>query len=268
MRVVAIANQKGGCGKTTTAVNLGACLGALGRRTLLVDMDPQSHATVALTDPKSMGGPGVAEVLAGRVAPEDAVVAVASGLDLLGSSPRLDELEASWNPGAATSLVLKKALREAGDGYDHAVLDCPPNTGPLTRAALAAADFLVLPVETSYFALYGVGRMLRLVEEEVFRRGGPLPYGVLLTLFDRRTAHAREVLMQLRGHFGKDLFNTVIGIDVRLREAASHGRPITEYRPRSRGFQRHMELARELTARLASRAGRRTAASGGSGWTN
>jgi len=262
MRVVAIANQKGGCGKTTTAVNLGASLGSLGQRALLVDLDPQSHATVALTDPRGMGGPGVAEVLGGKTLPGGAIVTVADGLDLLGSSPRLDELESAWSARPGTTPAVKRALAGVAERYDFALLDCPPNTGPLTRAALAASDYLLLPVETSYFALYGVGRMLRLVEGEAGRRGEPVPYGVLLTLFDRRTAHAREVLMQLRGHFGKNLLDTVIGIDVRLREAASHGRPITAYRPRSRGAQRHLQLARELTARLASKAGRKAAAGG------
>ena len=263
MRVVAIANQKGGCGKTTTAVNLGACLGALDQRVLLVDIDPQSHATVALTDPESLEGPGVTAVLAGDAAAAVAACPVAEGLDLLCSSPELDELENELTAVAGRRLQLKTALESVGDRYDYGIVDCPPNTGPLTRAALAAADFLLLPVETSYFALYGVGRMLRLVEEEKTRRGSFLPYGVLLTLFDRRTTHARDVLKQLREHFGDHLFSTVIAVNVSLREAASHGRPITEYRPRARGCQHHMQLAKELIVTLADGVDRRTAAVSG-----
>ncbi len=264
MRVVVVANQKGGCGKTTTAVNLSACLGVQNQRVLLVDLDPQSHATVALTDPEALNGPGVAAVLREEVAADRAVVPVAEGLGMLCSSGELDELENELTAGPGAARALKKALAQLSDGLDFAVIDCPPNTGPLTRAALAAADFLLLPVETSYFALYGVGRMLRLVDEEESRRGGPLPYAVVLTLFDRRTTHAREVLKQLQDHFGRNLFNTIIGVNVSLREAASHGRPITEYRPRSRGFRHHMELAEELTAQLTDRALRRAAvASGG-----
>ncbi len=263
MRVVAIANQKGGCGKTTTAVNLGACLGALERRVLLVDLDPQSHATIALTDPERLEGPGVSDVLAGAVAAAGAARPVAAGLDLLCSSPELDELESELTAVAGGRLQLKKALESVADSYDYAVVDCPPNTGPLTRAALAAADFLLLPVETSYFALYGVGRMLRLVDEEKTRRGSPLPYGVLLTLFDRRTTHAREVLKQLRDHFGDRLFNTVISVNISLREAASQGRPIVEYRPRARGCRHHMELARELMVTLVEGTGHPTAAVSG-----
>ena len=263
MRVVTIANQKGGCGKTTTAVNLGACLGALGRRVLLVDLDPQSHATVALTDPERLEGPGVSDVLAGNGTAADAACPVAAGLDLLWSSPELDELETELTAVAGGRLQLKRALKSVADSYDYAVVDCPPNTGPLTRAALAAADFLLLPVETSYFALYGVGRMLRLVEEEKTRRGSTLAYGVLLTLFDRRTNHAREVLKQLREHFGERLFNTVISVNISLREAASQGRPIVEYRPRARGCRHHMELAKELMVTLAEGTGHRTAAVSG-----
>lgn len=264
MRVVAIANQKGGCGKTTTAVNLAACLGALGRRVLLVDLDPQSHATVALTDPECLEGSGVSDVLAGNVAAADAARPVAAGLDLLCSSPELDELESELTAVAGGRLQqLKRALESVADNYDHAIVDCPPNTGPLTRAALAAADFLLMPVETSYFALYGVGRMLRLIEEEKMRRGSALPYGVLVTLFDRRTTHAREVLKQLRDHFGERLFNTVISVNVSLREAASQGRPIVEYRPRARGCRHHMELAKELMVTLAEDTGHLTAAVSG-----
>jgi chromosome partitioning protein len=269
MRVVAIANQKGGCGKTTTAVNLSACLGARGRRVLLVDLDPQSHATVALRDPETLDGPGVAAVLARDVGPEAAIHPAAPGVDMLCSSPELEALESELvlNPG--TGLVLRDSLGEIAGEYDLAVIDCPPNRGPLTRLALAASDYLLLPVETSYFALYGVGRMLRLVREEESRRGHDLPYGVVVTLFDRRTKHAREVLTQLRDHFGENLFNTVICVNVSLREAASHGRPITDYRPRSRGCHQHMDLSEELTGVLSKRVDRQAAmASGGERWTN
>ena len=264
MRVVAIANQKGGCGKTTTAVNLSACLGIQDNRVLLVDLDPQSHATVALTDPENLEGPGVAAVLSGTAAPRDAVFPVGQGLDMLRSSPELDNLESDLITDPGGRLRLTNTLREAARSYDFTIIDCPPNTGPLTRAALAASDFLLLPVETSYFALYGVGRMLRLVRDEESRRGTTLAYGVLLTLFDRRTAHAREVLRQLQDHFRERLFNTVVAVNVALREAASHGRPITEYRRRSRGFEHHMELSKELMVVLSDRPSRRTAlASGG-----
>jgi len=264
MRVVAIANQKGGCGKTTTAVNLSACLGIQDKRVLLVDLDPQSHATIALTDPEALNGPGIVEVLVGTAALADAVRPVAQGLDMLCSSSELDQLEDNLitNPGAR--LLLRDALRTGIDDYDLAVIDCPPNTGPLTKAGLTACDFLLLPVETSYFAVFGLGRMLRLLEEEEEWRGQRLPYGVLLTLFDRRTVHSREVLKQLRDHFGEKLFNTVVAVNVSLREAASHGRPITAYRRRSRGFRHHMELSKEMMVVLRKNADRGDAvASGG-----
>ncbi len=267
MRVIAIANQKGGCGKTTTAVNLAACLGVQDKRVLLVDLDPQSHATVSLTDLSRPADLGVAQVLAGSATIGEAAHPVAPGLYLLGSSWELGDLEGELIRRAEGCLVLEEALRSVAGDYDFAVVDCPPNTGPLTRAALAASNFAILPVETSYFALYGVGRMLRLIDEENSRRGHSLPYGLLLTLFDRRTTHARNVLKQLRDHFGERLLSSVITLNVSLREAASHGRPITEYRPRSRGFRNHMELSREVTATLAGTDRRATAvASGGKRW--
>ena len=269
MRVVVIANQKGGCGKTTTAVNLSACLGTQGKRVLLVDLDPQSHATIALTDPEATAASGVAELLSGDAAREDAVRPAAYNLDMLGSSPAVDDLEGQLAADPARWLALVRLVKDLSRDYDLAVLDCPPNTGPLTRAALAASDFLLLPVETSYFALYGVGRMLRLVREEEARRGSALPYGVLLTLFDRRTTHAREILKQLREHFGRSLFATVVSVNVSLREAASHGRPITEYRRRSKGYQHYLELSTELMLALDGLADRETVlASGGKQWMN
>lgn len=269
MRVIAIANQKGGCGKTTTAVNLGASLGVLDKRVLLVDFDPQSHATVALSEADAWGKSGVADVLSGRITVGEAARSAAPGLDLLGSAWELGELETELVGRSETHHLLKDALQSVAARYDLVVVDCPPNTGPLTKAALASTDLVIVPVETSYFALYGVGRMLRLIEEENSRRRRPLLYGVLLTLFDRRTNHARSVLKQLRDHFGSRLLNSVITFNVSLREAAAHGRPITEYRPRSRGFTNHMDLAKEVMALLAVDERRaRTAASGGRRWKN
>jgi len=269
MRSVAVANQKGGCGKTTTTVNLGACLGVLGHRVLLVDLDPQSHATIALSDPAELDRPGAAAVLTGQIAAQTAVRPVARGVDLLGSSRELDALERRWDANRTVPSRLENALAGVAPSYDYLLIDCPPNTGPLTRTALGACDFLLLPVETSYFALFGVGRMLRLVEEEESRRGRVLPYAVLLTMFDRRTAHAREMLEQLRDHFGTNLLDTVITVNVSLREAASHGRPITDYRPRSQGCQRYTELATELHRILLPQvAARGAVASGGEGWTS
>ena len=250
--VITVANQKGGCGKTTTAVNLGACLGRNGEKVLLVDLDPQCHATIGLADPEAADGPGVVEAVTGWTSPQEVVRTVAEGLDLLPSSWRLSDLEMRLIREGDDPTLLRQSLLELGGSYTHVVLDCPPSTGPLTRAALSMADLLVVPVETSFFALYGVGRMLALVEQEESRRGRPLLYRILLTLFDRRTGLAREVLKDVREHFGERLLNTVIAINVSLREAASHGQAITDYRRRSRGFRDHMELADEILATLAA----------------
>ena len=252
--IIAIANQKGGCGKTTTAVNLGACLGRNGEKVLLVDLDPQCHATIGLGDPEAAEGPGIVEAVTGWTPRQDQEVirTVAEGLDLLPSSWRLSDLEMRLIRNGDDPALLRQALLELSGSYTHVVLDCPPSTGPLTRAALSMADLLLVPVETSFFALYGVGRMLALVEQEENRRGRPLLYRILLTLFDRRTGLAREVLREVREHFGERLLNTVIAINVSLREAASHGQAITDYRRRSRGFRDHMELADEVLATLGA----------------
>jgi chromosome partitioning protein len=221
-----------------------------------VDLDPQCHATVAVGATEAVEGPGIAEVLGGWASPEATAIDVAPGLRLLPSSWRLADLETRLTLEEVPSTRLAEALRGASGGAETLVLDCPPGTGLLTRSALAAADLALLPVETSYFAVFGVGRMLALLEEEGRRRGAELPFRLLLTLFDRRTALSREVLVRLRREFGPLLLDTVIGLNVTLREAASHGRPITAFRRRSRGFRDHMELGREIQALFADAIGK------------
>ncbi|MFQ5670018.1 MAG: ParA family protein [Acidobacteriota bacterium] len=249
--ILAITNQKGGCGKTTTAVNLSACLGLQEKRVLLVDLDPQSHATIAISNQEAVESPGLAEVLSGALSGAQAIRPVAEGVDLLPSSWRLDDVTLRLTRESPDPAFLGQALQPLDTTYDFILFDCPPSTGPLTRGALAACDLVLLPVETSYFALYGVGRMLRLIEEEEARRGSSLPYRVLLTLFDRRTSLAREVLKQVREYFNTRLLNSVIAVNVALREAASHGRPITDYRRRSRGCRDYMELCDEVQTIVA-----------------
>ena len=266
--VIAIANQKGGCGKTTTAVNLSACLGLNGQRVLLVDLDPQSHATVGLAGPEAPEGPGVAELIAGWTGPQEVIRSVADGLDLLPSSWRLADLEVRLTRDGADPTFLLEQFQKLTEQYSLEILDCPLGTGLLTRAALAAADLVLVPVETSYFALYGVGRMLALIEEEQSRRRQALPYRILLTLFDRRTNLARQVLKQAREHFDSRLLNVVIAGNVSLREAAAHGQPITTYRRRSRGFRDHMALSAEILSVVPRAKEVPRTAAGGRRWKN
>jgi chromosome partitioning protein len=265
-RIIAIANQKGGCGKTTTAMNLSACLGLRGEKVLLADLDPQSHATVGLAGPTAPDGPGIAELIAGWAGPQEARRTVTEGLDLLSSSWRLADLEIRLTREGAEPTFLLEALRKLPGKYSLTVLDCPPGTGLLTRAALAAADLVVVPMETSYFALYGVGRMLALIEQEESNRRQALPYRILLTLFDRRTNLARRILKQAQEHFSSHLLNTVIAGNVSLREAAACSQPISTYRRRSRGFRDHMELSAEILATLSTAKEMPLAAAGGREW--
>ncbi|MFQ5717919.1 MAG: ParA family protein [Acidobacteriota bacterium] len=267
---IAVANQKGGCGKTTTAVNLSACLADKGERVLMMDLDPQSHATVGLAGPTAAEGPGLAEILGGWARAEETIQQVGDGLDVVASSWRLADIESRLIRQDTGPTFLAELLDGLPRPYDRIILDCPPSTGLITRAALAAAGLVLVPVETSYFALYGVGRMLSLVEEEEQRRRGTVPCRVLLTMFDRRTRLAREVLRQAREHFGPRLLNVVIAGNVSLREAAARGCPITSYRRRSRGFRDHMELREEVIATLSAAKpephARDSAAAGGSPW--
>ena len=253
MRTIAIVNQKGGCGKTTTAVNLAGCLEAEGARVLLVDMDPQAHSTLALgIDPEDLDE-NLYEVLAepageGRLR---SVLQPAGGrLDVAPSGIVLSALEqklAGERSDARTGR-LAAALAPVAGLYDFALIDCPPNVGILTFNALRASSEVIVPLETSHFAMHGVEKLLETIALLSDRIAHEVVVRILPTLYDARTRYARETLAQIRQRFGDLCFDTVIRSNVRLREAAHRGKPIIRFSRSANGAMDYTALALEVAA--------------------
>jgi chromosome partitioning protein len=248
--IYAIANQKGGVGKTTTAVNVAACIAAAGYRTLVVDVDPQGNATVGLGVVRDEG-PGVYEVLSGEAQAREAVrPTTVSGLWILASSPDLAgaAVELPRLPGSETRL--RDALAPIQDDFAFILLDCPPSLGPLTVNALVAAERVIVPVQTEYFALEGLAGLLdtlSLIQRELNPR--LTVAGMLLTMHDARTKLAQDVEREVREHFPALVFDTVIPRNVRLGEAPSYGIPVIHHDPHCAGSEAYFELAKEVAAR-------------------
>jgi chromosome partitioning protein len=247
--VYAIANQKGGVGKTTTAVNVCACVARTGHRTLLVDVDPQANATVGLGLARSTA-PGVYEVLSGGVGIDEAIIDTAiGGLSLVPAGAGLAGASIELPREVGFERRLEKALGPARDPFSYVVLDCPPSLGPLTINALVAADRVIVPVQSEYFALEGLASLLEtlgLVQRELNPR--LTIAGMLLTMHDGRTHLGRDVEVEVRRHFPELVFETVIPRNVRVGEAPSHGVPVIEHDPSCAGAEAYSELARELVA--------------------
>jgi chromosome partitioning protein len=248
--VYAIANQKGGVGKTTTAVNVAACIAEAGYETLLVDADPQGNATTGLGASRN-GGPGLYEVLGGDVRALDAIRATGiEHLSLLVSTPDLAgaTVELPREPGSESRL--RGALAGVRERFAFTLLDCPPSLGPLTVNALVAADRVIVPVQTEYFALEGLAGLLdtlSLIQRELNPR--LTVAGMLLTMHDGRTKLAQDVEREVREHFPRLVFDTVIPRNVRLGEAPSFGRPVIHHDPHSAGSEAYFALAKEVAAR-------------------
>jgi chromosome partitioning protein len=252
VRIFAVINQKGGCGKTTTAINLAACFAELGRRTLLVDMDPQGHCGLGLAVPDTQLEHSIADVLMAQGNADfdfnDVLWQISARLDLAPSNVALAAVEQRLGQAPDRDRRLSKVLARVAGDYDICVIDCPPSIGLLTFNALRAAKEVVIPVETGYFALAGAVKQAATLQVLADRVGHEICLYVLPTLYDTRTNMAREIVAELRKHFGDRVLNIPIHYSSKLKEAASFGQPITEYDPASRGCQDYERLARHLLA--------------------
>jgi chromosome partitioning protein len=245
--VYAIANQKGGVGKTTTAVNVAACIAEAGFATLLIDIDPQANATLGLGVAKDVE-PNIYDVLAGRATLVQAEHATAIELlKLVPAHPDLAGANVELPREAGSETRLRDALGDVRERYDYVLLDCPPSLGPLTVNALVAADRVIVPVQTEYFALEGLAGLLdtlKLIQRELNPR--LTIAGMLLTMHDGRTRLARDVEREVREHFPALVFDTVIPRNVRIGEAPSYGLPVTHHDPHCAGSDAYFELAKEV----------------------
>lgn len=249
-RILAITNQKGGVGKTTTSVNLSACLAQIGKKTLLVDIDPQGNATSGIGIDKSDVDQCVYDVLVEDVEANQVIKATKiENLDVIPASIQLAGAEIELVPTISREVRLKRALDEVVDQYDYIIIDCPPSLGLLTLNALTAADAVLIPVQCEYYALEGLSQLLSTVRIVQKHLNQDLKIeGVLLTMFDARTNLGIQVIDEVKKYFQDKVYRTIIPRNVRLSEAPSHGEPIIIYDPRSRGAEVYLELAKEVVA--------------------
>lgn len=251
MRTIAIVNQKGGCGKTTISINLANAMAELGQKTLLVDMDPQSHCAVGLAVPEDQIEQSIYDVLISKSRNEpikltEILWQISDKLELAPASIDLSAFEQQMSGISERECCLKKTISEVSNDFDFAIIDCPPAVSLLTFNALRAADEVVVPVETGYFSLHGLSKQLETLSILCQRCDQQITVRVLASMYDIRTKMAREILSELRSHFSDKMFKTTINFNTKLKEAASFGQPIGEYDPASKGEMDFRTLAEEL----------------------
>jgi chromosome partitioning protein len=257
LRVLVVANQKGGVGKTTTAINLGTALAAVGENVLIVDSDPQGNASTGLGVTRAQRKTTLYDVLMGEATLAEAVVKTAvPGLDVVPADPDLSGIELELGQSAGRSFKLRDAmvpLRET-HSYSYVLIDCPPSLNLLTVNAMAAADAVLVPLQCEFFALEGLSQLLRTIE---LVRGNLNPLleiqGVVLTMYDTRNSLSDQVATDVRNHFGETVYDTVIPRNVRVSEAPSFGKPVLVYDLKCAGSQAYLKLAREVVLRERQR---------------
>lgn len=251
MRTIAVVNQKGGCGKTTVSINLASALADAGRRVLLVDMDPQSHCAVGLAVPEEQIEQSIYDVLISTSRNEpmkltEILWQISDRLELAPASLDLSAFEQQMVGITERESCLKDVLNGIKNDYDYTVVDCPPAVSLLTFNALRAADEVIVPVETGYFALHGLSRQLETLSVLCRRHSQQVNVRVLASMYDIRTKMAREILAELRSHFVDKMFKTIVSFNTKIKEASSFGQPIGEYDPASKGHTDFRALAEEV----------------------
>ncbi len=242
-RILCVANQKGGVGKTTTAINLAANLARAGQRTLLIDLDPQCNATSGLGQK-----PTPRHSLVQRTPIHDAVVATSyEGLSLLPGSRSFQDVDALAKSNDSQAEAIRLHLANELAGYDYVLIDSPPSLGQLTQTALGASTEVLIPIQCEYFAMEGLTQMINVIRGVMKKHPGRLEFGgILLTMHDASLELTREVDAEVRDFFGEVVFDTVIPRDVAVAEAPSHGIAVLDYAPRSRGTRAYLELCKEV----------------------
>jgi chromosome partitioning protein len=264
MRIISIANQKGGCGKTTSAINLSACLAHRGRKVLLIDMDPQGHSAIGLNINTSELEKTICDALydsnGAKTVLNDVTIKIDDNFDIAPSNISLSALEQHLSKLPGRETKLKEAIDSLYQIYDYVIIDCPPSLGLLTFNSLIASTEVIVPIEMSLFSLHGISRLLKIIDLVREKTGHEVRTKVIATMYDNRTRISKEVLQDIQKHFRDSVFITVINTNVKLKEAASFGKSIVDYDQKAAGFRDYMALTKEVIAeekRLATRPAKR-----------